>query len=177
MSSRRHRPECPVPWAGSRGSSRVHLAGCAPRTSVTAWLISSDPAHPLSDPAHPLLDPAHPLSDPAVAVDAMLAPTLPVGWLRRSLSDGQEFYWNALSGMTQWEHPHTSFLTGVADRLKSAIKAYEAGRPRQAFAPSAAPAAAPPARPELREDGRSVRNGSSSVRISMGSRSRKNSRK
>jgi len=51
-------------------------------------------------------------------VDAMLTPELPVGWLRKSTLDGGEYYWNSIVGTAQWEHPQTSFLTGVVRCLK-----------------------------------------------------------
>ena len=31
-----------------------------------------------------------------------------------------EYYWNTITGSTQWEHPEVSFLTGVAARLVEA---------------------------------------------------------
>jgi hypothetical protein len=34
--------------------------------------------------------------------------------------DGSEFYWHTVVGLTQWEHPEVSFLTGVAARLVEA---------------------------------------------------------
>ena len=35
-----------------------------------------------------------------------------MGWLRKhSHVDERVYYWNALSGLAQWEHPQVSFLT------------------------------------------------------------------
>jgi hypothetical protein len=34
--------------------------------------------------------------------------------------DGSELYWHTVVGLTQWEHPEVSFLTGVAARLVEA---------------------------------------------------------
>ena len=51
-------------------------------------------------------------------IDVMLTPELPVGWLRKSTVEGTEYYWNALLGAAQWEHPQVSFLTGVASGLR-----------------------------------------------------------
>ena len=48
----------------------------------------------------------------------MLAPELPVGWMRRSTAEGTEYYWSVLLGATQWEHPMISMLTGVARALQ-----------------------------------------------------------
>ena len=61
-------------------------------------------------------------------VDAMLTPQLPVGWLRRSTAEGTEYYWNAIVGCAQWEHPYVSYLSGVASglvKLKAAVAAAE----------------------------------------------------
>ena len=55
--------------------------------------------------------------------DIALEPELPVGWLRCGQADGTAFYWNTVCGATQWEHPHVSFLTGVATRLVRERKA------------------------------------------------------
>ncbi|KOO33319.1 hypothetical protein Ctob_006229 [Chrysochromulina tobinii] len=52
-------------------------------------------------------------------VDVMLSPELPVGWLRRSTVEGTEYYWSAVLGASQWEHPSVSFITGVGLALKS----------------------------------------------------------
>mgnify|MGYP000973805524 CR=1 FL=1 len=58
--------------------------------------------------------------------DCALAPRLPLGWIASSASgsmrhgDGSEFYWHTVVGLTQWEHPEVSFLTGVAARLVEA---------------------------------------------------------
>ena len=61
-------------------------------------------------------------------IDAMLTPELPCGWLRRAspgLAEGDEFFWNALLGGAQWEHPQISLLTGVANDLKQRQKEHE----------------------------------------------------
>ena len=51
-------------------------------------------------------------------VDAAMSPELPIGWLRQEPTGfANEYYYNAPSGVAQWEHPQTSFLTGVATRL------------------------------------------------------------
>ena len=51
-------------------------------------------------------------------VDAAMSPELPVGWIRQEPTGfAGEYYYNAPSGVAQWEHPQTSFLTGVAMRL------------------------------------------------------------
>eukprot|EP00966_Prymnesium_polylepis_P195813 4538424-Prymnesium_polylepis.1 len=50
--------------------------------------------------------------------DVALAPTLPVGWMRRSTADGG-YYWNALCGMAQWEHPAVSLVAGVAEAIRT----------------------------------------------------------
>ena len=58
--------------------------------------------------------------------EAALTPELPMGWLRCSIAgavggeSGLAYYWNAVSGLTQWEHPHVSLLTGVSRRLVQA---------------------------------------------------------
>ena len=50
----------------------------------------------------------------------------PIGWLRCSVagSIGEEaaggFYWNTISGLTQWEHPFVAYLAGVVERLVDA---------------------------------------------------------
>jgi len=58
-------------------------------------------------------------------VDAMLSPELPCGWLRCAspgMSEGDEYYWSALLGWAQWEHPQVSLLTGVVSDLKKRFK-------------------------------------------------------
>ena len=52
-------------------------------------------------------------------VDVMLSPELPVGWLRRTTVEGTEYYWSAVLGAAQWEHPSISFISGVGLALKS----------------------------------------------------------
>ena len=54
-------------------------------------------------------------------VDAMLEPELPAGWLVHS-ERGEEYYWNSVLGVAQWEHPQVSLLTGVAKHLKTLCK-------------------------------------------------------
>jgi len=55
-----------------------------------------------------------------------LCPPLPAGWLeceRHGVTDA--YYWQPACGWTQWEHPHVSFLAGVARRLIEASEAAE----------------------------------------------------
>lgn len=54
-------------------------------------------------------------------VDAALAPMLPVGWMRCSTCEGEEYYWNVLSGVAQWEHPHISIISGVVEHLRQSV--------------------------------------------------------
>ena len=72
--------------------------------------------------------------------ESALQPPLPLGWMRSSVAGAHgglisgeggnaEYYWNAASGHTQWEHPHVSFLTGVAKKLIQ-TRAEEARRAR-----------------------------------------------
>ena len=59
-------------------------------------------------------------------VDCMLTPELPCGWLKRDspgMAEGSAFYWSALLGWAQWEHPQISLLTGVANDLKKRMRA------------------------------------------------------
>jgi len=66
-------------------------------------------------------------------VDAMLTPELPCGWLRRAapgMAAGDEFYWHALLGWAQWEHPQVSLLSGVAAALKQRLKDHTASLQR-----------------------------------------------
>ena len=50
-------------------------------------------------------------------VDLALTPELPVGWVRVEGSSGAEHFVHAACGLSQWEHPQTAFLTGIARRL------------------------------------------------------------
>ena len=55
--------------------------------------------------------------------DVALAPEVPVGWIpctALGAEDEATFYWSVASGLTQWEHPEVSFISGVATRLVSA---------------------------------------------------------
>jgi len=62
-------------------------------------------------------------------VNVALTPELPVGWLHRSLPDGSAYYWNAILGLAQWEHPAVSYCCGIAKRICRA-KAPMSGRER-----------------------------------------------
>ena len=75
-------------------------------------------------------------------VDPMLTPELPVGWMRKTTVEGLEYYWNAIVGSAQWEHPQVSYLTGVAKHLRSLRDTHNKAT---AVAPPPAPAAAPAA--------------------------------
>ena len=53
-----------------------------------------------------------------------LTPELPPGWAEVPLATGrpdstgwEAYYFHAALGLSQWEHPHVSFLAGVARRL------------------------------------------------------------
>jgi len=68
--------------------------------------------------------------DPAVdrelmwLLDFVLTPKLPLGWCIETpvLGEGSEpYYWNALSGAVQWEHPNISIATGAVRRLRSGL--------------------------------------------------------
>ena len=61
-----------------------------------------------------------------------LTPLLPPGWVRCPDADsGKDFFWNAVCGSAQWEHPYSSFLNGVAARLlQEHAKELERLRPR-----------------------------------------------
>ena len=61
-------------------------------------------------------------------VDVMMSPEMPVGWMRRSTSEGTEFYWSAILGCAQWEHPMISTLTGVVSELQSRRSSAETHR-------------------------------------------------
>jgi len=51
-------------------------------------------------------------------VDCALTPELPPGWVRCEVGEtGEEYFHHSTCGLTQWEHPTTAFLTGVARRL------------------------------------------------------------
>lgn len=59
-------------------------------------------------------------------VDCALTPEMPVGWLRVSVDGAAEglaeYFWNTSTGLTQYEHPHESFLVGVVARLVAASR-------------------------------------------------------
>ena len=67
--------------------------------------------------------------------ECALTPQMPVGWLRGTVSGmllggdsgTADFYWNTVCGLMQWEHPHVSYLAGVAERLVE-LRAEEARR-------------------------------------------------
>ena len=61
-------------------------------------------------------------------VDAALAPPLPVGWMRKSVYPQGEYYWNALCGLAQWEHPFISYVTGVVERVREIVARQEAAQ-------------------------------------------------
>ena len=48
---------------------------------------------------------------------AALTPEMPAGWATATTDIGETYYWHAACGLAQWEHPHISFLSGVASRL------------------------------------------------------------
>jgi len=54
-------------------------------------------------------------------IDAALAPIIPVGWMRRSVQADEEFFWNALCGMAQWEHPQVSIIAGVIEYVRENV--------------------------------------------------------
>ena len=101
-----------------------------PRKAARAVDLSHDPC-PLDELLHAAmylgLNPGTNQAELMFLVDCMLSPELPVGWLVRNCQGengavADEYYWNALLGFAQWEHPQVSFLTGVADYLKALLK-------------------------------------------------------
>ena len=93
-------------WDGARKAARVAQLSACPcpldhLLQMAQYLGVEPTAHPQ------LLWLAH----------AALTPEMPLGWASAKSDEGDTYYFHAGWGLSQWEHPHVSFLSGVAARL------------------------------------------------------------